>query len=162
MKLLRLLCVAQTLAIVFLGVTVYRLADKIESPQVSLEQQAEPTSSSSIGYESRLYAMDSASLEQVRNTIRDEFRAQYLNHEANELNETELNQAENKTTEISTAEQIAAVSNSIEYHINAGEIGEYEMSSLQEKILRLDKTNRRAMFKKLFEALNNGQLKGYL
>lgn len=162
MNLLKLISTLQGIVLVVLCVAVFQLSGKVDLVSSKLSLPAVP----------RLDQLENNSVplalgnEQLRLLLREELQfvrdwsqASKQPEPSSAIDQGAISQGAIKN---SPPAAIMAVDESIEYHLSVGSISEQEMGNLQMKIAKLDDFSRKAMFKKLLQAMNNGQLNGHL
>ena len=157
MNLLKLISTLQGIVIVVLCVAVFQLTGKVDLVYSKLSLPVAPR----LGQLEKNSLSLALSNEQLRLLLREELQSVRDWSQANKNTEPSAT-LDHVAIKNSTSSAIMAVDESIEYHISVGSISEQDMGNLQSKMAKLDDSSRKTMFKKLVQAMNNGQLEGHL
>jgi len=157
MNLLKLISTLQGIVIIVLCVAIFQLTGKVDL----LYSQQSQSASLKLDQPKNNAAQVSVSNQQLRLLLREELLS--IRDWPRTIDQPVPFTATDHVGETDSDQSaILAVDESIEYHISIGSISVQEMGNLQAEIARLDTSNRKAMLKKLVQAMNDGRLDGYL
>lgn len=167
MKMLQVLSILQSIAIIVLIVAFFTMSNKLntfqsKSSQAVISLQSDQVNNPST-YQSSPLSNYSSNIdaEGMRIIVREEVEALLYTYSLENTNLVDKNKYVAEHDPIILKERFNEVDEKIKYYISLGKITEQEMGDLQTNIAKLDSKSRTEMLKQLTSAMNNGLIEGH-
>jgi len=167
MKMLKVLSVLQSIAIVGLSVALFIMSNRLntvlnQSSQNVVSQRSNQTNNQSASQASSLSNFSSnIDAEGMRIIVREEVEALLYTYSLENTKHLDTGKHVAKHDPIVVKERYTVIDEKIKYYISLGKITEQEMGDLQVSIAQLDSKSRTQMLKQLTTAMNNGLIEGH-